>query len=59
MQVDLRIERGAAGDLGVGFFFDSGDDDGETVGACGVEEEEGEAAVAGDETEFIDGGGPG
>ncbi len=30
-------------------FVDGGDDDGEAVGACGVEEEEGEAAVAGDQ----------
>lgn len=58
MQMDLWIERGAAGDLGIGLFLDGRDDDGEPVGARGVEEEKGKAAVAGDEAEFIDGSGP-
>jgi len=51
VEVDVGIAGGALVDLGVGLFLDGGDDDGEAVGARGVEEEEGEAAVAGDEAE--------
>ena len=38
---------------GIGLFLDRGDDDLEAVGARGVQQEEGEAAVAGDEAEFL------
>ena len=53
VDVDVGVGGGAGVDLGVGLFLDGGDDDGESVGACGVEEEEGEAAVAGDEAEVL------
>jgi hypothetical protein len=49
VDVDVGVGGGAGVDLGVGLFVDGCDDDGEAVGACGVEEEEGEAAVAGDQ----------
>jgi hypothetical protein len=49
VDVDVGVGGGAGVDLGVGLFLDGGDDNGEVVGACGVEEEEGEAAVAGDQ----------
>ena len=52
VDVDVGVGGGAGVDLGVGLFLDGGDDDGEAVGACGVEQQEGEAAVAGDEAEF-------
>ena len=52
VDVDVGVGGGAGVDLGVGLFFDGGDDYGETVSAGGVEEEEREAAVAGDESEF-------
>ncbi len=45
---------GAVVDLGIGLFADGGDDDGEAVRAGGVEQEEGEAAVAGDEAELAE-----
>ena len=53
VEVDGGVGGGACVDVGVGLLLDGGDDDGEVVGAGGVEEEEGEAAVAGDEAEFI------
>ena len=49
VDVDVGIGGGAFVDLGVGLFLDGGDDYGEVVGACCVEEQEGEAAVAGDQ----------
>ena len=49
VDVDVGVGGGAGVDVGVGLFVDGGDDYGEVVGARGVEEEEGEAAVAGDE----------
>ena len=49
----LRLPRGAVVHRGVGLFFDSDDDHAEAVGACGVEEEKREAAVAGDEAEGV------
>jgi hypothetical protein len=49
VDVDVGVGCGAGVDLGVGLFVDGGDDDGEAVGACCVEEEEGEAAIAGDQ----------
>jgi len=52
VDVDVGVGGGAGVDLGVGFFFDGGDDYGEVVSARGVEEEKGEASVAGDEAEF-------
>jgi hypothetical protein len=49
VDVDVGVCGGASVDLGVSLFVDGGDDDGETVSACCVEQEEGEAAVAGDQ----------
>ena len=51
MDADVGVGGGAVVDLGVGLFLDGGDDDGEPVGARGVEQQEREAAVAGDEAE--------
>ena len=51
MQVDLRVGGGTVGDLGICLFADCGDDDGKGVGACGVKQKKGKAAVAGDEAE--------
>ncbi len=50
VDVDGGIGGGAGVDLGVGLFLDGGDDYGQVMGAGGFEEQEGEAAVAGDET---------
>ena len=49
VDVDVGVSCGAGVDLGVGLFFDGCNDYGEAVGACCVEQEEGEAAVAGDQ----------
>ena len=49
VDVDVGVGCGAGVDFGVGLFFDGGDDDLEAVGAGCVEQEEGEAAVAGDQ----------
>ena len=51
VDADAGVGGGAGVDLGVGLFLDGGDDDGEAVGARGVEQQEREAAVAGDEAE--------
>ncbi len=53
VDVDIRIGGGAGVDLRIGLFLDGGDDDLKAMGARGVEEEEREASVAGDEAEFI------
>ena len=51
MDADLWVEGSAVVDLRVGLFLDGGDNDGKAVGACGVEQKEREAAVAGDEAQ--------
>ena len=53
VDVDVRIGSGAGVDLRIGLFLDGGDDHLEAMGARSVEEEKREAAVAGDEAEFI------
>ena len=53
MDVDVGVCGSASVDLGIGLFFDGGDYYGEAVGTCGFEEQEWEAAVAGDEAEFV------
>lgn len=53
MDKDVGIAFGTIIDLGISLFLDRGDDDGEAMGASGVEEEEREASVAGDETESV------
>ena len=52
VDADCGIGGGAGVDLGVGLFLDGGDYDGEAMSAGGVEQQEREAAVAGDEAEF-------
>jgi hypothetical protein len=49
VDVDVGVGCGSGVDVGVGLFVDGGDDYGEVMGACGVEEEEGEAAIASDQ----------
>jgi hypothetical protein len=49
MKVNVGVGCGAGVDLGIGFFLDGGYDDREVVGACCVEQEEGEASVASDQ----------
>jgi len=49
VDVDVRVGGGAGVHIGVGLFLDGGNDYGEAVGSCCVEQEEGEAAVAGDQ----------
>jgi len=49
VDADGGVGGGAGVDFGVGLFFDCSDDDGEAVGACGVEQQEREASIAGDE----------
>ena len=51
MNADVRIEGGAVVDLGIGLFLDGSHDDGQSVGAGGIEQKKGESAVAGDEAE--------
>jgi hypothetical protein len=58
VDADIRVGDGAGVHLGVGLLADGGDDDGEAVGAGGVEQQEREAPVAGDEAEFADRGTP-
>ena len=53
MDADGGVGGGAGVDLGIGLFLDRGDDDGETVGARGVEQQERKASVAGDEAEAL------
>jgi hypothetical protein len=52
VDLDVGVGCGAGVDLGVSLFVDGGDDDLQTMGACGVEEEEGEASVTCDQPEF-------
>jgi hypothetical protein len=49
MEVNVGVGGGAGVDLWIGFFVDGGYDDGEVVGACCVEQEEGETSVASDQ----------
>jgi len=49
VDVDVGVGCGSGVDLGVSLFVDGGDDYGEIVGPCCVEEEEGEAAIASDQ----------
>ena len=51
VDADGGVGGGAGVDLGVGLLLDGGDDDGEAVGARGIEQQEREASVAGDEAE--------
>ena len=55
VDADVWVGGGSGVDLGVGFFLDGGDDYGEAVGAGGVKEKKGEAAVAGDDAESLGG----
>jgi hypothetical protein len=49
VDADGGVGSGASVDLGIGLLLDGSDDDGEAVGAGGVEQQEREASVAGDQ----------
>ena len=49
VDADGGVGGGAGVHLGIGLFLDGGDDDGEAMGARGIEQQEREAPVAGDE----------
>jgi len=51
----MRIAGSARVHLGIGLFVDGRDDDIKSVGARRIEEQEREAAVAGNEAEFVGG----
>ena len=53
VDADGRVGGGAGVDFGVGLLLDGGDDDREAVGARGVEQQEREAPVAGDEAQAL------
>ena len=54
VDVDVGIGFSAGIDLGVGLLLDCGDDDFETMGACRVEEQERETAVACNEAKLFE-----
>ena len=51
MDADSGVGGGTRVDLGIGLLADGGDNDRETFGACSIEQQEGEAAIAGYEPE--------
>ena len=51
VDADGGVGGGAGIDLGIGLLLDGGDDDRKAVGARGIEQQEREASVAGDESE--------
>jgi hypothetical protein len=53
VDVDVWVGCGTSVDLEISLLLDRRDDDLKAMRARGVEEEEGEASVAGDEAEFI------